>query len=173
MHIFQIFDCHVCHKKAGKAEIRKHYGRSHQNVAFDRDLINFVAAIEEQFECNICNTVVVEDSRSQHRDKIHPERRNFHNLFTETTFDGAKLSKELSERNGTTDLGFVVDPTQPISLTKLELIENEWLERDKLKPKKRDGQCKICQIQLNPNIFVQHFVRMHSDEYKKIVTDSL
>lgn len=168
MHIFQLFECHVCQKKAGKNELRKHYKRQHKDVHFDADLVNFMAAIEERFECNVCNTKVNEVSRTQHRNQFHRSYKNFNNLFTETTFKEEKLHKELSERKGQSDLHFVINLKKPINLTEVEVIETKWLERNEKKPKKGPGRCAICKVQMDPNIFVQHFVRLHSNRLNEI-----
>lgn len=168
MHIFQLFECHVCQKKAGKKELRKHYKRRHNDVLFQPDLVNFIAAIEERFECNVCHTKVDEVSRTQHRKKFHPNVKNFNNLFTETTFQEEKLQKELSKRKGQSDLQFVIDFKKPINLTELELIETKWLERNEKKPIKGPGRCAICKVQMDPSIFVQHFARLHSNRLNEM-----
>lgn len=75
-----------------------HYRNQH-NVEANSTLIKFVAAIEERYDCNICNAKVEEVTRNQHRKPIHAEK-NFVNMFTERTFDQAKIEKELADRHG-------------------------------------------------------------------------
>lgn len=161
MRIKEIFKCTICALKASRNTILSHHERKHPDIPLRTDKIEYITSLEQQFQCNVCQIFCTTEYRSEHRKAEHPE---FGKLFTEVTFTNFVIDKQ-THQTGDGDLGYAVSSTHRLTLEEVEEIERRWLKASK---KNELVECKRCQNQMDPNLFVAHFARQHWNKLGKL-----
>lgn len=164
MRISGIYKCAVCALKAPRNSIVSHHERKHPNIPLRKDKIKYITSIEQQFQCNVCKIFCTTEFRSEHRKAEHPEPCTLGKLFTEVTYRNFVIDK-YAHQTGDSDLGFVVSSTHRLTLEEVEEIERRWSNASK---ENELVECKLCQNQMDPNLFAAHFARQHWNKLQKL-----